>query len=471
MKRAQDRTSPRFELLGRWAQWWPPRPIRALAAALRDYFPWTPLGTLLSLGAIFGLRHFAYAELDVVWLVLGYAGLALLLLAPALVIPTALYLHFGQRQGRSSLSAELEGAGAGEDLAPQQLETGRWGETGFSLPTLALIPLIELRWQWRSPHAEEVRRTQRSGREWERVRLGDRGHYARVERGVAVGDVFGLCRIWLRYRADSPLQVLPALGRLPRLATLTAFAAGAELSHPQGLPEGDRLEISRYNPGDPARFIHWKLLARTRQLLVRRHETALSTAQRVAAFLVAGVEDDATAAVARAALDGGWFGADFLFGTAEQPAGVTSPAVAQRLVVRSSAYRERGAMDLPAFFAQADRGGPSAGLLFVPPVPGPWLDQVLPLCRARRLRAVIGVDELYDQFDPPLWRRLLWSSEAQQGHARGPLDKVVRALRTAGCDVVLIDRPNGRLLSDSHRLGRAGGQSKKRAGSGGRRAA
>lgn len=446
MRRALVRTPGR---LGQLQRFWDrlralrmPRPLRALLTAVVDYFPWTPLGTLLSLGAIFGLRHYAYAELDLVWLVLGYAGLALLLLAPLLVVPTALWLRLRWRRP----NADVESDG-------HTLETGRPGVTGFALPTLAWVPLVELTWRWRSPSGARVRILREGGRFVEQVVPGDRGQFSGIVRGVAVGDVFGLCRIWLSQTTESPLRVLPALGRLPRLASLSAYAMGDEQAHPLGLAEGDRLEINRYAPGDPVRFVHWKLLARTRQLLVRRPETALSLAQRVAAYLVAGEADDATAAVARAAVDGGWLGPDFLFGTAEQASGVSTRSAAQELIMRSSAQRHRQAREAAAFFAQADRAGPAAALLFVPPVSGPWLQQVLPLCRARRVRAVVGVDQLLDTEVAPLWRRMWFAPEAVSGHSRAELDRVVRALRAAGCEVVVVDRPNGRLLSETHMRG------------------
>ena len=414
--------------------------LRTVATAIADLFPWTPLGTLLSIGAIFGLRRYAYEQLDLVWLVLGYAGLALLLLAPALVVPTALYVRFRRHSGQE-----------GEEVGPLSLETGRSRPTGFSLPGLSMVPLVEVTWLWRAPEQAEVSISRSGSRLQERVTLHDRGHFPLVERGIAIADVFGLCRIWLSHVSHTQVKVLPALGALSRVPTLTSFAAGDDLSHPRGRPEGDRLEISRYVPGDPVRFVHWKLLARTRQLLVRRPETALSVARRVAAFMIAGEDDDATAALARLTLSSNFLGDDFVFGTAEQLHGVTNPAAALDLVLRSVALRERGATGADRFFANVSQGGPVAALLFAPPTPGPWLEQVRSLARNRPLRVLIGVDRLVWPPPRPAWRRFLFTPPSPAGHSAPDLERVVSSLRQARCEVAVYDRLNGRLLSDAHR--------------------
>ena len=52
------------------------------------------------------------------------------------------------------------------------------------------------------------------------------------------------------------------------------------------LEDGDRIELRRYVPGDSARFIHWKVFGRTRKLMVRVPERALSRARRTVGVLV-----------------------------------------------------------------------------------------------------------------------------------------------------------------------------------------
>ena len=109
-----------------------------------------------------------------------------------------------------------------------------------------------------------------------------------VIRRVVVQDAFGLSRIAFQHRQPGPIEVLPHLGGIRRLPVLTSLTGGEEYPHPMGLEDGDRVELRRYVPGDSARFIHWKVFGRTRKLMVRMPERALSRARRTVAYLVAG---------------------------------------------------------------------------------------------------------------------------------------------------------------------------------------
>ena len=99
--------------------------------------------------------------------------------------------------------------------------------------------------------------------------------------------------VWRELRSGivnlGPIEVLPHLGGIRRLPVLTSLTGGEEFPHPMGLEDGDRVELRRYVPGDSARFIHWKVFGRTRKLMVRVPERALSRARRTVAYLVAGV--------------------------------------------------------------------------------------------------------------------------------------------------------------------------------------
>ena len=60
-------------------------------------------------------------------------------------------------------------------------------------------------------------------------------------------------------------------------------ASGDAVSHPAGRQEGELIEMRRYGPGDPLRHVLWKTYARTRRLLVRMHERAISPRPTTAA--------------------------------------------------------------------------------------------------------------------------------------------------------------------------------------------
>ncbi len=412
----------RSVLQGEWAR------VRRLA----ELFPWTPLGLALGFGAYAAVRLLARAQLDLVWLVVGYVGLGLALLSPLAVLLCALWLKL-----RGSLPH------AGEALV---LETGTFAETGFALPLPWYLPLIQLRWDWVAPAGVRVeqRRARGALREW--VQAAERGRFERIERRLFVADPFGLSRVALRLPQTRALDVLPRLGGLRHLPSLRAFASGDAMPHPMGLEDGDRLELRRYAPGDPARFIHWKVLSRTRKLMVRTPERALSLARRTAAFLVAGERDDASAAAARLGLERRLLGSDWTFGTDQELGGCSELGAALDALMRSRAARARGGEGLWPFVQQVERQGPASLVVFAPSCPGAWLARVADVARRRKLRVVIGVDGVYERARAPLWRRLLALPRAASGTAAAGLEQVVGTLAQAGAEVTVLDRGSGRPL-------------------------
>jgi uncharacterized protein (DUF58 family) len=431
---------------------------RDLGRQIVDVFPLTPLGFALAICAYFALRKFAYEELDLVWLVTGYAAIGLCALAPLFVIPCALWFWLrSDRYEAQAGAVEHEGdesrrsKGEGPLADPLLLETGTPAPTGFSLPSLRFVPFVQLRWEWRSPAGGIVDPRRAGSRAHEFVTLEDRGQYETIERRVVVEDPFGLTRVAFRRRQSRGLRVLPRLGGLGHLTSLTALAAGADLPHPMGLEDGDRLELTRYTPGDPARFIHWKVFARTRKLLVRRPERALAIARRCAAFYVAGQGDDASAAAARLALERRLLGNEWVFGTDLTLAGSSRIDEALAYLVESVAARDRQAAGLAPFLAQVEKRGPASVIVFAPPRPGAWVQAVIRASSRRQLRAVIAVDGLAEVAPRPLWLRVLASEAPRSGAEAEALDAVLGMLGRAHVPVILLDRATGRPLGERAR--------------------
>jgi uncharacterized protein (DUF58 family) len=244
--------------------------VRRVARRVADVWPLTALGMALALVASVALLSFGFKKLDLVLLVVGYGGVGLLAIATLVVACSALGLWLRLRRASFRWSTST-------------LETGGPLPTGFSLPSLWWLPLVQVNWTWVSPDADVADRVSEGGRLREQVALRQRGIFQSVIRRVVVQDAFGLSRIAFHHLQPGPIEVLPHLGGIRRLPVLTSLTGGEEYPHPMGLEDGDRVELRRYVPGDSARFIHWKVFGRTRKLMVRTPERALSRARRTVA--------------------------------------------------------------------------------------------------------------------------------------------------------------------------------------------
>ena len=122
-------------------------------------------------------------------------------------------------------------------------------------------------------------------------------------------------------------------------------------------------------------------------------------------------------------------------------------------IVRSSRTGEDGALALESFVARAERLGPASLVLFVPPVPGPWLARALAVVQRRgsRTRIVVATDGLDASRPRPSWWRWFVSSPPRRQALAQELDEVVKAFATLRCEVVVLDRVSGRRLGEVHR--------------------
>ncbi len=417
---------------------WGRRLVRA-ERRLSDWLPMTPLGVSIAIFGAVVLKLFAYPEMDLVLLVIGYGCVGLVAIAAVLVTLGAIRLKVAARRY------------VGPD--ERTLETGRSLPTGLSLPSLALVPFVIVWWEWESPVGAAVELTARGLSLHEDVHLVERGFVRGIRRRIVVQDVFGLARIAIRHDDPARLTVLPNAGALKEMPVLVTLSGGDDLPHPMGIEDGDRVELRKYAPGDPARFIHWKVFARSRKLVVRVPERALTRSRRTIAYLVAGPGDEPVAGAARVAVESGTLGAEWSFG-ADGTAGETDEvASAVDRIVRSVESRTVGGVGLRAFVDRAEKTGPASLVLFVPAVPGPWLDRVIPTLkhRAHRTRVIVATDGIDVPKPRARWRDLLSRRVERTGTYAEDLDAVVRALATTRVEVLVLDRASGKKLGDAHR--------------------
>jgi uncharacterized protein (DUF58 family) len=386
------------------------------------------------------LWFFGYGALDQVWYVAGVALLSLSCCALLLVMAATLRMRFALRAKASA---------RGE---PESLDTLTFRETGFALPSLWLWPFVDVVLSVREPGHVHVRARAERFRLSEALSSSDHGELREVVRAIEVRDVFGVASMTLCRRAPVCFDVLPHVGALRTLPLLRSLSGGEDVSHPMGITQGDRLELRRYAPGDPARFIHWKVYARSQKLVVRMPERALSRAHRVAAYLVAGPNDAASAAAARVALEERAFGDDFRFGADGFDAATDRVPEALSAIRRSAHARAGGGRGLSAFLDGVEREGPVSLILFVPASLGQISERLKDVLsrRTRPARVVIGVDGVERDEQASIWERLAMVPKSGHSVPVSVLRDTIAFYRKLSADVVIVDRRTGRLLSEAH---------------------
>lgn len=402
-----------------------------------ELLPLTWRGFFVVLFSSLALWRFGYETLDLLLFVVGISGLVLVTLSAIAVVGAALYL-------KRPIAAAV--------ASTRRLEAGSPIRTGFEIPALDRLPLVKVGWQWIEPHEVECRIRRHHRRSVEEVVARRRDRVSAVRRRFAVGDAFGLTAVVWERSDPGPLTILPHVGRLKNMPVLQPMAAAEGLPHPRGVPEGDRMEIRRYVPGDSVRNILWKTFARTRQLNVRIPEKSIDRARKTVAYLLTGPGDEAAAAAARVALEGdllgyGWrFGAD---GTAE-PTESLGPAL--EAIACSGSYRRRARGDvspadgLAAFLEQQGTFGEMSCVVFAPAHAGEWCADALAVTRnfSGAVSFVLGTDGVSQPGPVPLWRRFLFTEEPAVGIPTEELTQLLQTFASAGRSAQVVDRTSGR---------------------------
>lgn len=408
------------------------RPLAWLRRVI-DTLPPTPRGLLVALTSLWALFFIGRPKIDLLVFVFGAAGAFLFVLSGIVVVAAALILR-RRPAGRTQASA---------------LEAQTPTITGFSLPGLARWPLVQVRWMWLEPGEVKSKPRRVGDRLEEEVVAERRAEVHGVSRRIVVEDAFGLCRVAWSTRENVDLLILPACGLLRQLPILQSLASAEGLSHPHGAPEGDRIEIRRYAPGDPVRNILWKTFARTRQLNVRTPERSIAQSRRTVVYLLTGPRDEPAAAALRLALEQKLLGERFILGADGSNESATELDPALRLIARSGSSTRPSAeplIGLRRFLESPEVRGERHCLVFA----APGAPATVALARQAGtirtlLSVVLGLDGVREDEVTPIWRRLLWRSQPEgQAILRSDLRAQVAALEASGCKTVLVDRATGR---------------------------
>jgi hypothetical protein len=423
------------------------RRVGRLFVRLRGLFPLTNLGVAISAGALLAWLFFAVPRVDYVLQLVSVTAIALVLLAVLAVLPAAILVHraFRIRSGRG-------------DASPAVLfEAQRGYAVLLRMPSLRSIPGVELTWSWISPSGFRIELSKEGGYIVERVEALERADVEEIERRFVIEDALGLARIVLVRKERRPLKVLPFTGKLNSAPMLRSHAGGDLVSHPAGVPEGDRVDMRHYVPGDPLRLALWKVYARTGELMVRTPERAISPSWRIVAYLPSTIADEPAAAASRVALATGLFGEDWRFSADGANRIAEDLESALSLVISSRRARGTDAGDgagLGWFLEEVGEAARTRLILFVPAVPGPWLDRVTSAMKrwSGAVTAIVATDRVIEQEKTPFLDRFLKLPEprdpARNAEARPEeLERVIATLGAAGAYVVAVERPTGRILS------------------------
>jgi hypothetical protein len=414
-------------------------------------------GFVVTVGATVALVVDAVPALDLVLLALCVVMLGLVATC-ALSIAVA----------RIVVGRALRACGEGP---PLRLECGFAARTGFEMPRLRWIPFVDLEWSWIGVLAE-VNLVRRSDAVAEQVVATRRAVAREVRRRFVLTDVFGLWRVQWTHVQHRDVRATPSPGALRHVDVVRGLAGGSTVSHPDGTSTGDRIDLRPYAKGDPIRLVLWKVFARTRTLVVRTPETAISPSQRVVAWLVTSPHDEPAAGAARAAIDSGALGGDWVLGVDGIDADVRDRARAHDALARSGAHDgEAGAIGLARFLDEHRRVAGGRAVVFVPPAPGPWLDRAVAAAAVapRQIGFVIATDGIDRATEPRRrrwWQRRPAPRPAATSAVAGRLGAsatwsdvtaVARVLGATGASVSLVDRATGRVW-DPSRVGAGGAQ-------------
>lgn len=344
-----------------------------IARRAADLFPLRVTGVLLVALAVAGFKFFGLDRSDLVVLIACLCIGALALWVILSTILAALLLRRAYKHAEHS-----------DPDQPLRLEVHARSFSGFSLKPFWL-PLIEANWRWLAPPPVDVAIVSQNKRWREEIRPARRAVVDLVRRKLEVRDVLGISSIRWEVEHASRMIALPPRGRLDSASLLLSLYSGDDTSDPLGEPIGDRVDMRPYAPGDPPRLILWKVYARTRKLMVRVHERAVTVQPRACAYFVAGPGDDPVASLARTVLENELLGKGWRFG-ADNSLEPTSNLEEALLQLARSGNPLTGPSGLAGFLAQAAHDGYKSCMVFVPPGPGPWLEAVRQAAARSHLR-------------------------------------------------------------------------------------
>ncbi len=433
--------------------------LTASFTRMREHFPFTVQGLITLTLALLALRVIAYGSMDLVVFALAICALAIVMASLLCVIVGGLLTQLRVRKHLLTLPASRTII----------VEAGYPNETGFTFPSIGFFPLVRLSWQVIYPDHLDARISLDSRPQLmlEEVIPRRRCKTSKLVRLFTVSDILGFCHYRWRQGQSLSLMALPRSNTIKALPLLRSLTAEDGIPSMTGNPEGDRMEIRPYVPGDSVRNIMWKVYARTRELNVRLAERSVYHSDRTIAYLLASSNDEAAAAVARVAVEAGALGNDWVFGADGSSEPCTTVPAALEAIAASRVLDGNYYYGLDAFLQQQGTQGATHCIVFAAADTGPWVHSLKQTANRFRGRfsLVLATDGFVDETPVKLWRRILFSNSgvasanaasAQQGTtltARRELTRLLTELGQSVESTLVVDRATGLSFDQRMRKG------------------
>lgn len=417
--------------------------VKKALTAVIDLFPLTLQGSFALVLTALLLRVYGYGSMDLVVFSLTICALTILIFSLFCAVVSGFLIQRRLRINHADYIEQPQGVEA---------EAGYPNETGFSIPAPKFLPLVKLSWKIVYPDSLPTRvRVSRDKRLYEEIVPARRCLSGHISRQFTVSDVLGFCRYSWRQEQPVACMVLPKTSSVKPLPLLRSLTAEDGIPNPSGNPDGDRMEIRPYVPGDSVRNIMWKVYARNRQLNVRLPEKSVFHSQRTIAYLLSSEQDEAAAAVARVALETGAFGDDWLFCADGSDLLCRELKPALQAVARSRALSEKFLYGLDDFIARTSGEAAAHCIVFAAAEMAPWL---LPLKNtiarySGQFSLVLATDGVQDSQAGSVWQKLfLRSDPTTQGELDGMTSRrdLISLLTELGQLVestLIVDRQSG----------------------------
>lgn len=374
---------------------------------LGERLPLTWQGFFLLLAGTAFVYYYGLKHRD--WILLSVGIFALLLLGINIIAVGLSALSLYRRTRSLNERAERQ---------PIQTETERFTRSGFVLPQ-PFLPFLDFSTYWTHPKAE-VTLVNHFPSSLEEVKFERRGSFERIDRVMVLQDLFGLAQIQWKMSEDLSIQILPR-SQSNQVPITRASIDGDGRFVPSRPRTGDRVDTRAYQPGDPVRYIHWKLFAKKRIPIVRIQEPSATYDRQMIAYLVCDPFDEKAAELARWSVEHGALGDTWRFGADGGGMIASEMMQARKILAVSGEAHDRCGRELQSFLEEVHFDAHEHRLMFfVSPQLEAWKEHLFPILSryaGSTTLVIAGEDNSISKARPkhtlgstdlrPLWKRLL----------------------------------------------------------------